>query len=168
MGGTLFPAGQFDEQALFIEITSAISQVEYVALFVNDMMSFWKEFDDKQDQTSLVLNYCQVEGINLNQALDKLTQDTIHSCEQLLAIFEGRDPDVAAVLEAFVQGYVTWHFCDGRYRMNEIYERSGDSPAGIKFRHYYEEAQKVGGIDLEEWAVPSISAIAEQVNKPSL
>lgn len=40
--------------------------------------------------------------------------------------------------------------------MHEVYNKccSGDSPVGVKFRQYYEEAMKVGAIDFEEWAVP--------------
>ena len=134
-------------------------------VFVNDLMSFYKEFDDPRDQTSLVNNYCQVEGIGLDKALDKLTRDTIHCCEQMLAVFEGKDPKVVATLEAFVQGYVTWHLCDKRYRLNEIYEHSDDSPAGVKFRQYCEEARRVGQIDAGKWAVPSVSEMVAQANQ---
>lgn len=137
-------------------------------VFVNDLLSFYKEFDDPRDQTSLVKNYCQVEGISLDQALDRLTRDTIHCCEQMLAVFEGKNPKMVATLQAFVQGYVTWHLCDKRYRMNEVYERSGDSPIEVKFRQYYEEARRVGGIDQREWAVPPVSAMVEQANRSSV
>ena len=137
-------------------------------VFVNDLMSLYKEFDDSRDQTSLVENYCHVEGISLDQVLDRLTHDTIHCCEQLLAVFEGRDPEMVATLKAFVQGYVTWHLCDKRYRINEVDERASDSPAGLKFHHYYEEARKVGGINLDEWAVPPVSELVEQANRSSL
>lgn len=136
-------------------------------VFVNDLISFYKEFDDPRDQTSLVKNYCHVEGISLDQALDRLTRDTILRCEQLLAVFEGKDPKMLDTLKAFVQGYVTWHLCDKRYRINEVYERAGDSPAGVKFRHYYEEAKKVGSVDLGDWAVPPVSDMAEQANRLS-
>lgn len=137
-------------------------------VFVNDLMSFYKEYDDPRDQTSLVNNYCRVEGIDLNQALDKLTRDTIHCCEQMLVVFEGKDPKVVATLEAFVQGYVTWHLCDKRYRLNEVYERSGDSPVEAKFRHYYEEARRVGYIDQGEWAVPSVAELVAEANESTV
>ena len=168
VGASLFPAEQFNEQALFTEITTAIAQMEPLMVFVNDLISFYKEFDDLRDQTSLVKNYCQVEGISLDQALEKLTRDTISCSEQMLNVFEGKDPKVVATLEAFIQGYVTWHLCDKRYRMNEIYERSGDNPLGVKFRNYYEEAKKVGNIDQGEWAVPPVSVMAAQAKRSSL
>ncbi|KAL2010759.1 hypothetical protein VTN00DRAFT_6566 [Thermoascus crustaceus] len=153
-GASLFPAGDFDEEALFDEVTAAIAQIEPQMAFVNDLISFYKEFDCLRHQVNLVSNYCEVEGISLEQAFDRLTEDTIHSSEQLVTVFDGKDPKVAATVQAFVHGYVTWHFCNQRYRMHEVYKRSGDSPVGVKFRQYYEEAMKVGAIDFKEWAVP--------------
>lgn len=158
-GASLFPAEDFNERALFKEITSAIAQIDPMVTFVNDLISFYKEYDSPRDQVSLVANYCQVEGISLNQAFDRVTEDTISSCEQLLNLLaDGQAPAVADSIRRFVHGYVTWHFSDPRYRMREIYERSGESADGIKFREYYESATKVGSIDSKEWAVsPSIA-----------
>lgn len=160
VGAILFPVEQFDEQAVFADITTAIAQVEHLNLYVNDLISFYKEFDDLRDQTSLVNNYCRVEGISLDQALDKLTCDVVRCCEQL-AVFEGRDANVKAAVDAFVHGYVTFHFCDPRYRMKEFYERCGDGPVALKFRHYYEEARRVGYIDPGEWAIPPVAVTPE-------
>ena len=159
-GGCLFPAEDFDEKALFEEITTAIAQIEPMICFVNDLISFYKEFDDSRDQVSLVTNYCQVEGITLREAFGRLTADTIHCVERLRAIFDGvgggeggKTPAVKVSIDAMVQGYVTFHFCDQRYRMRELYERSDDETLhGTRFRHYYEAATRVGLIDLEEWA----------------
>lgn len=143
-----------------------IAQMGNWMVFVNDLMSFYKEYDDPRDQTSLVNNCCRVKGIGLNQALERLTRDTIHCNDRMLAVFEGKDPKVVATLDAFVQGYVTWHLCDNRYRLSEIYERSGDSPTEVKFRQYYEEARKVGYIDKEEWAVPSVAELVAEAIQP--
>lgn len=126
--------------------------------FVNDLISFYKEFNNPRDQVSLVTNYCEVEGMSLDQAFDRLNEDTIYSCERLMAIFDGgKAPMVADSIHAFVHGYVTWHFCDERFRI--IYERSGKSPDGMKFREYYESATQVGGsIVINQWAVsPSMT-----------
>lgn len=167
-GALLFPAKQFDEQAVFTEITTALAQLEHIVGYLNDLFSFYKEFDDMHDQATLVNNYSHVEGISLSQALDKVTRDVIHCCERL-AVFEGKDANVKATVEASVQGYVTFHLCDDRYRMNEVYERCGDGPVAVKFRHYYEEAVRVGSIDPGEWAIPPVSAIVEKAKKrPSL
>ena len=153
-GAGLFPAEDFDERAPFKEITTAIAQIDPIVTFVNDLISFYKEYDRPRDQVSLVTNYCQVEGISLDQAFDRLTENAIYASERLLNLFdEGQAPAVADSIQRFLYGYITWHFCDERYRMHEVYERSGNSPDGIKFREYYESAMKVGSIDFKEWAV---------------
>ena len=167
VGASLFPAKQFDEQALFTEITTAIAHIEYVVLDVNDLLSFYKEFDDTRDQVGLIKNNSIVEGISLDQALDAFTRNAIHRCEQI-AVFEGKDPSVEATVKAFIQGYTTWQLCDPRYRLKEVYENSGDGPSATKFRHYYEEAQSVGAIDREELAVPSFAAMVKQAKRSNL
>jgi trichodiene synthase len=162
VGASLFPKSQFDEQTLFVEIVSVIAQMENWMVYVNDMMSYYKESMAERDQTSLVNNYVQCEEITLNEALDKLTRDTIHCSEQMVAVFEGKDPQLVATLKAFVQGYVTWHLCDARYRLSELNERGKNTPTGMKFREYQEKARKVGAVDAKKWAVPTVAALVEQ------
>lgn len=167
-GGSLFPAENFDEKALFEEITTAIAQMEPMIVFVNDMISFYKEFDDSRDQVSLVTNYCQVEGITLREAFGRLTADAIDSVERLRMIFDGgKSPAVKVSIHAFVQGYVTFHFCDERYRIREVYERSGETPHETRFRHYYEAATRVGLIDFEEWAGSTATLNSFKESSPS-
>ena len=164
-GAALFPAEDFNERTLFKEITSAIAQIDPVVTSVNDLISFYKEYDRPRDQVSLVTNYCQVDGISLDQAFDRLTENAIYACERLLNLFDdGQVPAVADSIQHFLYGYITWYFCDERYRIHEVYERSGNSPDGMKFREYYESATKVGSIDFKEWAV-SPSTVNGQWNK---
>lgn len=153
-GGSLFPAEDFNERALFKEITSATAQIEPMVTLMDDLISFYKEYDNPRDQVNLINNSCQVEGISLGRAFDRVIDDAIYSCERLLNLLDdGQAPAVTDSIHGFVHGYVTWHFCDERYRMREIYELSGTSPNGMKFREYYESATKVGRIDFKEWAV---------------
>lgn len=162
VGASLFPKSQFDEQALFVQIVSVIAQMETWMVYVNDMMSYYKESMAERDQTSLVNNYVQCEGITLNEALEKLTCDVIHCSEQMVTVFEGKDPQLVAAVNTFIQGYVTWHLCDERYRLDELYERGKDTPAGMKFRGYQEKARKVGVVDSNTWARPTIATLVEQ------
>lgn len=162
VGASLFPRKQFNEQALFVEIVSVIAQMENWMVYVNDMMSYYKESMAERDQTSLVNNYVQCDEISLNDALDKLTRDTIHCSEQMVAVFEGKDPQLVATLKAFVQGYVTWHLCDARYRLSELYERGKETATGMKFREYQKKARKVGAVDPKQWATPTVATLVEQ------
>ena len=168
IGASIFPKKMFDEQALFTEITSAIAQLGNWSFFVNDMISFHKEFEHERDQVGLINNYCHTQGISLDQALEKLTRDTIHESEQLMIVFEGKDPKMGATIKAYIHGNVTWHMCDRRYRMDEVYESCGDGPNAEKFRQYYEKARKVGEVKLEEWTTPSLTTLAEQADGRSI
>ena len=153
---------QFDEKALFTQITTVIAQLEHWEVFVNDLMSFYKEFDEPRDQTSLVNNCVRCDRVRLDQALDKLTQDTITCSEQLIAVFKDKDPKLIDTLSSFCQGYVTWHLSDPRYRLKELYELAGDSPAGLKFREYQQAGSATAARDPREWAYPSVVALVEQ------
>ncbi|RYP43706.1 hypothetical protein DL768_009762 [Monosporascus sp. mg162] len=159
VGGSLWPKEQFDEQKHFLEITSAIAQMENWMVWVNDLMSFYKEFDDPRDQTSLVKNYVVSEGITLTQALEKLTKDTLQSSEQMMIVFSEKDSKIMETIECFMHGYITWHLCDNRYRLKEIYDgtKGIDSEDAAKFRKFYEQAVKVGAIEHTEWAYPSVA-----------
>nr|ABG73407.1 trichodiene synthase [Stachybotrys echinatus] len=159
VGGSLWPKELFDEQEHFLEITSAIAQMENWMVWVNDLMSFYKEFDDPRDQTSLVKNYAVCESLTLSQALEKLTQDTLQSSEQMMIVFSEKDAKIFQTIECFMHGYITWHLCDNRYRLKEIYEGTKDivTEDAIKFRKFYEQAAKVGAIDHAEWAYPSVA-----------
>lgn len=165
IGACLFPKSHFDEKALSREITSAIAQIDPLECFMNDLLSFYKEFDTPRDQIGLIANRMHVEGVTIDQALDRLTGDLVQSCDRIDAVFENKDPDVFASLQAFIHGYATWHLCDKqRYRLHEVYERCrGDSPTEVKFRQYCEQAWQAGDVAVEEWAVcPPAGIAAEQ------
>lgn len=149
VGGTIFPAAEFDDQKLFKEISCVMAQIDGPVALVNDLFSFYKEYN--QDEANLVSSWCTVDGITLEQALERLTDNTIHACVRILSIFKDKDSKVLASIRAFIHGYVTWHFCDLRYRLREIYKRGDTGEAGVKFGHYFEKALSVGWVDLEEW-----------------
>ena len=162
VGASLWPASQFDEQRLFLEITTAIAQMENWMVWVNDLFSFYKEFDGDRDQTSLVQNYCATEGISISEALDKLCTDTTRSSKQIMSVFSGKDPAMVETLRCFIQGYITWHLCDDRYRLRKVYEKAGDSAAAAKFYSYMACAREVGVVDPREYAVPSVTQLTEE------
>ncbi|KAF2140917.1 uncharacterized protein K452DRAFT_272633 [Aplosporella prunicola CBS 121167] len=152
VAGTIFPAAEFDDQHLFKELACIMAQIDGPVAFVNDLFSFYKEFD--LDEANLVSNWCTVDGISIEHALDRLTDDTIQACVRILDIFKEKDPKVLATVRAFIHGYVTWHFCELRYRLREIYDNAGNGPVGAKFRQYFEKALDVGWVNLNEWVLP--------------
>ncbi|GES66569.1 trichodiene synthase [Aspergillus terreus] len=158
VGASLWPSARFDEQELFQEITTAISMMEHWEPWLNDLLSFYKEFDDHHDQTKLINNYRHVEGQSVTEAVEKLAQNLLRVSEQVMYVFKDKDPRILDTLTPFMYGYVTWHLSDERYRMNEVYERvSENDEMGRKFCRYYEDANKVGRIDPAKWARLSVS-----------
>ncbi|KAF2136445.1 uncharacterized protein K452DRAFT_322438 [Aplosporella prunicola CBS 121167] len=166
VGALLFPSALFDERTLFKEIATATAQVDPVAYFVNDLCSFYKEWEEPRDQTNLVKNWCAVDGIDMDSALARLADETIRCVERLLGVFEGKNAAVRDTLAAFANGYVTWHFCDHRYRLDEVYELAeGLGEEGEKFRRYFETARDAGFVPLENWAIPRLADVMEEVRR---
>lgn len=152
----------FDEKVHFKEITTATCMMENWMVWVNDLISFYKEFDDPRDQTSLINNYAHVEGLTTIEALEKLTRNTIRVSEQIMAVFADKDPRVVNTLTRFMHGWVTWHLCDKRYRIDEVnVQVDGNNETNHKFHHCLEEANKVGRVDASEWAVPTATTLIE-------
>ena len=157
----MFPKEQFNETKHFTEIISVIAQMQSWMAYVNDLLSFYKEFDDPRDQSSLINNYCRCEGKTINQALDKLTQESIALSEQITTVFEDKNPEVVATLQDTMQGWITWHLCSPRYRLKDFVEYAGDSKTNLQFAEHLQTATRVAELCPNEWAVPSLLQLAK-------
>lgn len=167
VGASIWPAEIVDEKKHFREIVTAIAMMENWMVWVNDLISFYKEFDDDRDQTSLVRNYCHVDGLTINEGLERLTCNTLRVTEQIMSVFADKDPAVSGTLTKFMHGYVTWHLCDARYRISEIDSRVGDGEAGSRFRRYFQAANRVGKVDPATWAIPQSAPSESTVTQSS-
>jgi trichodiene synthase len=164
VGGTLFPGREFDDQKLFKEFSSLMAQMDGPVAFVNDLLSFFKEFNNEEyDNVGEEVNFVScihtAHGLTLEQALERVSGLAIDSCVKLFAVFEDKDPKFRATIHAFIHGYITWHFVDLRYRLREVYEnvnsgRFAEDSVKEKFCKYYEKAFKTGWVDLDLWALP--------------
>ena len=150
VAGTIFPAVEFDDRMLFKEFACVMSEIDGPVALVNDLFSYYKEFD--LDEANLVSNWCATEGITKTQALERLTEQCAQACTRILAIFKDKDPKVLDTIRCFIHGYVTWHICDLRYRLREVYEQAS-GPDGQRFCEYYEQALSTGWIEPKEWAI---------------
>ncbi|KAJ5593218.1 hypothetical protein N7537_010122 [Penicillium hordei] len=163
IGGSIFPKERFDESELFAEITTAIVQIENWITFVNGLLSFYKEFDEPRDQTNLANSYARCDKVTLEEGLKKSTDDAIADSEQLLAVFRDKDPRIMHTLRTFCQGYVTWHLCDPRYRLQELQSFTTESAElSSKLHNYLQSAKKVGSFDPKAWAYPSVASLAAE------
>ncbi|KAJ5471462.1 hypothetical protein N7530_008819 [Penicillium desertorum] len=130
----MFPKERFDENGLFAEITAPIAQVENRMVFMNDMLSLYKQFDEPRDQTSLA------RGSSL----------------------ASRTP-VFRTLRTFLQAYVTWHLCDPWYRLQELHSLTKESAVvSAKLHNYLQSAKEVGSVDPKAWAYPSVASLAAE------
>ncbi|KAF7370121.1 Trichodiene synthase [Mycena sanguinolenta] len=160
---SIWPAVQFNEWQLFREITTAVAMMENWMVWVNDLISYYKEFNNPQDQTSLVNNYCRVSDLSLSEGLEKLMANTLCITEQIVAVFANKDPAVTQTLTKFMHGYITWHLCDKRYHMSEMLEHAHeDDPVGTCFHQYFAAANDVGRINPVEWTEPSFLGMYQQ------
>ena len=168
-GGSLFPKDMFDGETAIEDITTVIAHIEPVIAYVNDLLSFCKEFDNPRDQINLVTNRCLAEGITLAEAFDQLTDETIQAVERLQSVLiTKQSPKVAVMMHASVEGYTTWHFCDARFRMREMCDLVDRTPDGNKYRDYFDIAMQVSSFDVAEWSsVRNLAKIIDMVSKAS-
>lgn len=156
VGGTLFPSREFNDQVQrqFEQIVSIIAEIEPYTVLVNDLISYFKEFDNSRDQVNLVRNWAYVEDMRIDDAFQRLADETIRSGERLLSMVKDLDPGFKETLQGFIHGYVTWHFCDQRFRMADVYLLASglDSMEATRFCEYYEAIMRIGGLDINDWA----------------
>lgn len=91
----------FDEQNLFREITTAVDMMGKWIAWTNDLISFYKEFDDLHDETTLINNYCHVEQLTLREGLEKLGRNLVRLTEPIFAVFEDKDPRLLDAMTRF-------------------------------------------------------------------
>ncbi|KAG8527325.1 uncharacterized protein KY384_007477 [Bacidia gigantensis] len=162
--GGLFPKDMFNEEEHLQDMAILSAQLTPYVNSVNDLLSFYKEVGD-DDQVNFVRAYCRVHGVTMQEALNRVADDAIHSLEQLRAVFNKETaPAVKAVVDSWMQGYVTFHFCQERYRLSEVYEECGHTPEEGSFRRWYDIIRS-GRPDSSEWAKPLVLEVVSR-NEP--
>ncbi|OQE09316.1 hypothetical protein PENFLA_c111G02962 [Penicillium flavigenum] len=142
----MFPKGRVDENRLFTEITAPIAQVENWTVFLNDLLPFYKEFDERRDQTSLVKNYAQHDR-RLGVTRQRSRQG----------------PRILRTMRTFLQGYVTSHLCDLWYQLQELHSLTKQSAVvPNKLYNHLQSAKEVGSVDPRAWAYPSMASLAAE------
>lgn len=148
-GASLFPAEQFHERGQFEGIITVVAYSVPIIGLVNDLFSFYKEMGRKAEDTSIVNNIGVAEGVSLEQALHKILDDSTRAIQELIGALEKMaHPVVLKTAHDFVRGYIRWHLCDERYRMQELSDPDGAESSAVKFRRFHEIACKAGCADL--------------------
>lgn len=156
VGGTLFPSREFDDrvQRQFEQIASVTAETEPYTTLANDLLSYFKEFDNSRDEVNLVRNWAYVEDMRIEDAFQRLADETILAGERCVSMVKDLDPGFKETVLGLVHGYVTWHLCDQRYRMADVYKlaRSLDSVEAARFCEYYETTMRAWGFGIDDWA----------------
>ncbi|THY31790.1 hypothetical protein D6D01_02801 [Aureobasidium pullulans] len=139
VGASLFPKHDFDESKHIPQISTVIAEMEQWEMHVNDLLSFYKELFDSSDQANFVTNYA-------------------HSLRTTLA---DKDEWIKEVVEGFMQGFVTWHLTDPRYRIQELVQRTQNSRLSgqEELTPFWKAAMEVGDVDHKLWAFPPLQAM---------
>ena len=98
---------------------SAVPSIMLFLGYVNDLLSFYKEETKQEDSPGFVQSYAKVYNCTALEALGQLRHETINEVRKIRSIL-ARDAAMADRIDQFVYGYIFYHLCTGRYRLNEL------------------------------------------------
>ncbi|KAG8528567.1 uncharacterized protein KY384_006739 [Bacidia gigantensis] len=152
---SLFPKEIIDEDENLQHIAVLLPHMVTYVDKVNDLFSFYKEVHDPDDRINAATTYSHAHGVTLQESFEYIVEEAVSCLEQIRTVFtKGRVPAVQKVVESTLQGYVTYHICEDRYRLGELTEKGGDDPNATEFSRYYNMIRKVGWFDPSEWPQP--------------
>nr|AHX39405.1 hypothetical protein wt6.28c [Streptomyces sp. WT6] len=147
---TLFPSSKIDERENFEDITTALAHFIPIVALINDLFSFYKETKEGEEDESIVGNICTAEGVSVEQALRKVSEDSVRACQTLDQVLrDSGSGTIADTVSSFIQGYIRWHLCEERYRMEDLADAPGEN--AVKFRLFRNLACKAGGVRLVDF-----------------
>lgn len=157
-GACRFSSAVFDEKDVFTESASFAMQIEPIVAHVNDLLSFYKEVvslnaRNPRDDKNTMTNTSYADGISVRESFDKMVAAAIKSVQETRAALGNVcNTQVRKVVSQFIEGYVRWHICEGRYRFREVYGIAAlrSSKDGDRLRAYCDSAWKLGGADEED------------------
>ncbi|CAD0028787.1 unnamed protein product [Aureobasidium pullulans] len=158
VGASLFPKQDFDESKHIPEISTVIAEMEQWEMHVNDLLSFYKESSDSSDQANFVTNYAHCTGCSVEHSLSRLTDSVITSGNAMTTTLADKDGRIKEVVEGFMQGFVTRHLTDPRYRIQELVQQTQNSRLSgqEELTTFWKAAMEVGDVDHKLWAFPPL------------
>ncbi|TIA29602.1 hypothetical protein D6C78_10125 [Aureobasidium pullulans] len=165
IGASLFPKQDFDENKHFAEIITVIAEMEQWEIHVNDLLSFYKESFDVDEQANLIVNFAYCTGVSTQDSFSRLTTSIAASGKALTTILMNKAPKMQGVVTAFMQGYVTWHLTNPRYRIGELVEQVDKLrlDGNEQLCKVWKAAMDVGDVDPKLWATPSLQDMMEEI-----
>ncbi|KAJ5124288.1 terpenoid synthase [Penicillium bovifimosum] len=132
-----FPEDSNPEEDDLRKYIAAIPSIMLILGYVNDLLSFYKEESKVDDYPGFVQNHAQVYGLTSLQSLRQLMVETLAEVRKIRNIFF-HDAAMTDRIDKFIYGYVFYHLCSRRYRLDEL-----DIPAALESRIRYHQMVKV-------------------------
>ncbi|OOF98703.1 hypothetical protein ASPCADRAFT_2138 [Aspergillus carbonarius ITEM 5010] len=132
-----FPEDINPEDRDLAKYVSAIPNIMLFLGYVNDLLSFYKEELKEGDCPGFIQDYAMVHGATSLQALRQLRHETLEEVRKIRNILAG-DPVLSERINQFIYGYIFYHLCAGRYRLDEL-----DIPAAVEAKNRFREMTKV-------------------------
>ncbi|KAF9556238.1 terpenoid synthase, partial [Agrocybe pediades] len=105
-----------------IDLSSYIQVIDDIALFINlanDVLSFYKEYL-AGEQTNYIHNLAFVAQRTVSETLRDVVDETIRASLRVSKVLKNTDVRALAYWNRFVNGYLTFHFTETRYRLTEL------------------------------------------------
>ncbi|TFK66368.1 terpenoid synthase [Pluteus cervinus] len=98
----------------------ALPEIVMYSDHVNDIFSFYKE-EIAGEQVNHISNMAKLGSIPKTDALQRLAEETSDACLRSWKILKDR-PEAFDALKAFHQGYIEFHACCSRYKLDELFD----------------------------------------------
>lgn len=134
-----FPENINPEERDLARYVSAIPSIMLFLGYVNDLLSFYKEECKAEDSPGFVRNHAKAYNITPLQSLRQLSKELMSEVRKIRSIFSD-DNAMAERIDKFVHGYIFYHLCTGRYRLDEL-----DIPAALESRNRFHQMVKMPG-----------------------
>ncbi|KAL9116202.1 MAG: hypothetical protein Q9227_000573 [Pyrenula ochraceoflavens] len=115
-----FPEDNFPESEYRELYLPAIPAMCDCIVFINDILSFYKETICGTERINFICNTAVAKDIELVQALDELIEYTIERVKEVRNVLAPH-PKLLHYADGFLMSYVAWHFNESwRYHLDEM------------------------------------------------
>lgn len=132
-----FPEDTNPEDRDLAGYTAAIPSIMLFLGYANDLLSFYKEEGKAGDYPGFIQNHAKVHGLTSLQSLHQIRIETIKEVQKVRSILSN-DAVMAERINQFIYGYIFYHLCSGRYKLDEL-----NIPAAAEARSRFHDMPKV-------------------------
>lgn len=132
-----FPEDMNPEDRDLAGYIAAIPSIMLILGYVNDLLSFYKEEHKAGDCPGFIQSHAKVHGLTSLQSLQQLRIETMKEVRKVRSILSN-DAVLAEQITRFIYGYIFYHLCSGRYKLDEL-----NIPAAVQARRQFHEMPTV-------------------------